>query len=192
MESILESGYYHTSSNEIARRAGVTWGTIQHQFGTREALLLDVVAEGWAQLETAVEEAQIEGATLEERLAAVLELLTVHYGTPPVLAQLQILFDLIQNPTTSETTRRAALEHGKALSRAWQPLFARALGGAAKEKDLVVYSFKALRGYLIGDLIASRIAPSPPRQHQAESALVVQGVAAAVRAEAGRRGIDVD
>jgi len=39
IQTILEVGYYQASSNAIARRAGVTWGTLQHQFGTREALL---------------------------------------------------------------------------------------------------------------------------------------------------------
>ncbi|MEY2458244.1 MAG: hypothetical protein QOG30_74, partial [Acidimicrobiaceae bacterium] len=33
--SILERGFYRASSNEITRRAGVTWGVIQHYFGTR-------------------------------------------------------------------------------------------------------------------------------------------------------------
>ena len=192
VESILASGYYHTSSNEIARRAGVTWGTIQHQFGTREALLLDVLAEEWAQLQADVEQAQITGETLEDRLAAVLNLLKAHYGAPRHLAHLQILLDLIQNPTTSDTTRQAALNHGQALSRAWQPLFARALGDAATEEDLVVYAFKALRGYLMGDLVASFIAPSPRRRHKVETDLVVAGVAAAVRAAARKIGIEVD
>ena len=196
-DALMDSRGYYTVPDgadwyEIARRAGVTWGTIQHQFGTREGLLLDVVSDGWVQLERAFEEANIEGTTLEVRLASVMDLLSDHYGTAPFLAHLQILFDLIQNPTTSEATRKAALDHGKTLSRAWQPLFARALGEAAQEKDLVVYAFKTLRGYLMGDLIASRISSSTVRQQRAEAAMVVQGVAAVVRTEAGRRGIDVD
>ena len=34
VRTILEVGYYKASSNEIARRAGVTWGAIQHLFGS--------------------------------------------------------------------------------------------------------------------------------------------------------------
>ena len=41
--SILERGYYRASSNEIARRADVTWGAIQYHFGTRVELLLAVL-----------------------------------------------------------------------------------------------------------------------------------------------------
>ena len=45
IDSVLEVGYYQSSTNEIARRAGVTWGVLQHQFGTREGLLLEVLKE---------------------------------------------------------------------------------------------------------------------------------------------------
>src|SRR4051794_5170995 len=94
VESILEKGYYQTSSNEIARRAGVTWGTLQHQFGTREALLLEVATERWASLQERVATANVEGDTLEERLHSVLVVLASHYGEPDQLAHLQILLDL--------------------------------------------------------------------------------------------------
>ena len=129
VQSILESGYYHTSSNEIARRADVTWGTLQHQFGSREGLLLAVArSRSWADLQEAVATAVIAGDTLEDRLAAVLKVLTEHYGAPAHLAQIQILLDLTQNPTTSDETRQAALAHGRSLAQAWKPLFASALG----------------------------------------------------------------
>lgn len=189
IESILESGYYHTSSNEIARRAGVTWGTLQHQFGSREALLLEVLNDRWARLQAAVATADIAGETIEERLRSVLAILEDHYGKPSHLAQMQILLDLIQNPKTSDETRQAALTHGRSLARAWKPLFARALGEAAKEPDLIAYAFTTLRGFLVGEIVASRIAPQ--RYTGVERDLLVRGVAAAVRDEARARGIAV-
>jgi AcrR family transcriptional regulator len=187
---ILELGFYQTSSNEIARRAGVTWGTLQHQFGTREALLLEVLDDAFLSLQDAVGTAEVVGSTLEERLAGVLSVLTNHYGTPPHLAHLQILLDLTQNPNTSDDTRAAVLAHGRELSRAWQPLFEQALGDAAREADLVAYAFATLRGYLLGELVASRITKSRYANKQRE--LVVRGVATTVRHEARVRGIQVD
>jgi len=189
VETILEKGYYQASSNEIARRAGVTWGTIQHQFGTREALLLAVLNDRWAVFDARMATAEIKGDTLEDRLTAVLDVLASHYEQPAQLAQLQILLDLSRNPNTSAETRRAIAEHGAELTRAWRPLFDRALGEVAREDDLLRYAFLTLRGYLSGSLIASSIAEvgddTVPR------ALLVEGVAAAIRAEAGRRGITV-
>jgi AcrR family transcriptional regulator len=57
---IVDEGFYRASSNRIARRAGVTWGVIQHHFGTRENLLLEVVREGIDELVTTFRQAEIE------------------------------------------------------------------------------------------------------------------------------------
>jgi AcrR family transcriptional regulator len=185
--SVLEKGYYQTSSNEIARRAGVTWGALQHQFGTREALLLAVLNDRWARLEELVATAELSGTTLEERLHALLDVLALHYAQPEHLVLLQILLDLSRNPNTSEETRAAIALHGAELTQAWQPLFVQALGDAAAEPDLVLYAFSTLRGYLSAKLIASSIADTADDTAQRE--LLVRGVAAAIRTEAEQRGL---
>jgi AcrR family transcriptional regulator len=190
VESILASGYYETSSNEIARRAGVTWGALQHQFGTREALLLEVLNDRWDRLQQSVAQAEIVGDTLEERLHGLLEVLAQHYGRPEHLVQIQILLDLSRNPNTSAETRKAAAVHGRQLTHTWQPLFRTALGDAASEDDLVRYAFTTLRGYLTGRVIASSIAETANDRVPRE--LLVRGVAAAVRSEAAARGIALD
>jgi AcrR family transcriptional regulator len=185
--SILEKGYYKSSSNEIARRAGVTWGVIQHQFGTREALLLEVLNDRWRRLQELVGSADVTGTTLEERLRRVVEVLEEHYGSAEHLAQIQILLDLSHNPDSSTETRRAVAEHGRKLGRAWQPLFHEALGDAADEQDLVLYAFTTLRGYLTGNLIARSI--TRPQNNRAQKEMLVAGVASVIRTEAARRGI---
>jgi AcrR family transcriptional regulator len=43
-ECIAELGYSNATMTEIARRAGVTWGAMQHQFGDKEAII-DAVIE---------------------------------------------------------------------------------------------------------------------------------------------------
>jgi AcrR family transcriptional regulator len=189
VDSILDKGYYQTSSNEIARRAGVTWGTLQHQFGTREALLLEVATERWGTLQERVATAKVEGETLEERLRSVLAVLASHYGQADQLAHLQILLDLSHSPDTSEATREAIAAHGAGLVQAWQPLFVQALGDAAADPELVRYAFSTLRGYLTGNLIATSIAELP--EHSAEQDMLVRGVACAVRQRAAEQGLSV-
>ncbi|HEX7096699.1 MAG TPA: TetR/AcrR family transcriptional regulator, partial [Acidimicrobiales bacterium] len=131
IECILETGYYEASSNAIARHAGVTWGTLQHQFGTRQGLLLEVIDDRWRRLVERIESTEITGATLEDRLQHVMAVLETHYGDPEHLVLLQIMLDLLQAPSTTESTRQAVLRHGQQLVRVWQPLFAQALGEAA-------------------------------------------------------------
>jgi AcrR family transcriptional regulator len=189
VQSILENGYYQTSSNKIAKAAGVTWGTLQHQFGTREALMLEVLNDEWARTQETIAVAQARGETLEERLDATMAILSRHYGSATYLALLEILLDLTQDPNTSAETRKAALAHGQRLSRAWQPLFKQALGEAAEDKELVRYAFKALRGYLIGDSISSRLTRAGA--DKAERRFMIQGIAAAIRAHAYARGIEL-
>lgn len=186
---ILELGYYQASSNEIARRAGVTWGVIQHQFGTREGLLLAVLNDRWATLEHRMATADVQGETLEERLQCVLDVLASYYGNPEHLVQLQIILDLSKNPKTSLEARQAVAAHGEELTRAWQPLFDSALGPAAKDLELVRYAFLTLRGYLQGAMISSRIADTADDSVQRQ--LLVRGVAAAIRERARQQGIEL-
>jgi AcrR family transcriptional regulator len=190
IESIVEKGYYQTSSNEIARRAGVTWGTIQHQFGTREQLLLAVMEERWHALEHAVATATVTGDTLEERLQSVLDVLATHYGRPSQLAHIQIALDLTHDPNVSTEARNAVRRHGAELERAWRPLFEQALGEAASDQDLVAYAFLTLRGFLTANLIASAISGKSTRATVRD--LLVRGVACEVRERAAARGLSIE
>jgi AcrR family transcriptional regulator len=189
VESIVEKGYYQTSSNEIARRAGVTWGTIQHQFGTRERLLLAVMEERWRVLERTVATATITGDTLEARLRSVLDVLATHYGSPSHLAHIQIALDLTHDPNVSTDARNAVRRHGEELGRAWRPLFEQALGEAASDQDLVAYAFLTLRGFLTANLIGAAISGKSTRSSPRD--LLVRGVACVVRERAAEQGLSI-
>jgi AcrR family transcriptional regulator len=176
---ILEEGYYQTSSNDIARRAGVTWGALQYQFGRRETLLLEVLRASWRELHEQIRSARITGATLEERLESLLELLATHYARPDHLAELQILLDLSHDPSTSDTAVEAIALHGAELNRLWQPLFEQVLGDAATDQETTRYVFLTARGYLTGNLIASSISPTADDALQRH--MLINGMASAVR-----------
>ena len=124
VECILERGYYQTELQRHRPAAGVTWGAIQYHFGTREALLLEVLNHRWHELTEDLRHAEIRGDTLEERLTVLLGL-DRHYGEPEHLAHLQILLDLSRGPTTTASTRKAIAEYGAALNEVWLPLFER-------------------------------------------------------------------
>jgi len=207
VSTVIDVGYYKASSNEIARRAGVTWGSIQHLFGSREQLMLDVVNDFGASLERSFAGGVVEGDTLEIRLRQVFDLLAAHYEKDTYLVQVQILLDLSANPKMSARGRRAIKRNsGQVFDSLARPLLARALGEVAAEHDLVLYAFMTMRGYLVSCAIARLIAEFPEGAvlrlavvdtggsgNEAQSRdLVVRGVAAMVREEAIRRGYDVD
>ena len=184
---ILEEGFAASSAKHITERAGVTWGVIQHQFGTREALLLEVLDDMWARLQDLVQHADVGSGTLEERLGALLDVLALHYGRPEHLVALQIGLDLANNPNTSAATRRAVIRHADRLARAWQPLSVDTLGPLAEDRELVSYTFAALRGYLIGSTIGREFGHK--QRDATERQLLVDGIAASLRREAQRRNL---
>ena len=179
VECILESGYYQTSTNDIAKRSGVTWGALQYQFGNREGLLLEVLNSRWHELHRHLGSAQITGATIEERLESVLTVLSLHYAEPAHLAHLQILLDLSHDPRTSAAARKAVAIHGMELTREWKPLFVQALGEAAADDEIVRYAFLVTRGYLTGQLISGSIATTV--DDTVVRQLLINGIACAIR-----------
>jgi AcrR family transcriptional regulator len=201
--TVIDVGYYKASSNEIARRAGVTWGSIQHLFGSREKLMLDVVNDYGARLQEKFENASIEGDTLEDRLRSLLDVLSTHYEQAGYLVQVQILLDLSANPKMPARSRRAIRnQNGRAFDSLAKPLLARALGDIAAEHDLALYTFMTLRGYLASCAISRLILElsedsvvrliSGDGNDEAQRDFVVRGVAATLREEAQRRGYDLD
>jgi AcrR family transcriptional regulator len=190
VSTVADVGYYKASSNEIARRAGVTWGAIQHLFGSREQMMLEVVSDLRSRFQDRVSTAQIDGESLEDRLHRVMDVLAEHYEDPAFLVQLQILLDLSVNPGISaharDELRRRAVDDFRPMV---QPLFDQALGPAARERDLVDYALGTMVGHLesqqIGDLAAELPDMSTTR------AFIVRGVATVIREELARRAARV-
>ena len=156
IDCILDRGFYRASSNEIARRAGMTWGAIQYHFGTREKLMLAALEvfnrDFEATLVAAHEGDFYDSGSVAERLEKLAGLLALQYARPQYLATLQIILNLSHNPETSAETA-AALEHFEAtLSAQLTSLIARAIGGGADE-DAVTFVFHALRGLSVSHLI---------------------------------------
>ena len=187
VETVAEIGYYKASSNQIARRAGVTWGAIQHLFGSREQMMLAVAQDIQTRYRDRVATAEIDGSSLEDRLDQVIDVLAVHYEDPAFLVEVQILLDLSVNPGLSaaarDELRRTAVAE---FTRASQPLFAQAIGAAAGEQDLVDFAFSTLVAHLESQQI-TRLASERP-ESSASRALLVRALASFLRDEMGRRG----
>ena len=155
---ILERGFYRASSNEIARRAGVTWGVIQHHFGTREALMLAVLEDGASRFVELVEDAEIEPGTAEERIEQLIEILMAHYGTPEYLAYVQVLLNMDHDPDTSVEVRRTMRSVAERANDHLRRLLREALGPAQHEPDLATTLFLTLRGFALSHQLLDTMA----------------------------------
>lgn len=155
---ILECGFYRASTNEIARRAGVTWGVIQHYFGTREALMLAVLQDGAGQFAELMEDAHIEGGTAEDRVEQLMDILTSHYGQPEFLAYLQVLLNMDHDPRTSVEVRKTMREVAGRSQDHVRRLLREALGPANSTPDLAITVFLVLRGFAISQQLQGTMA----------------------------------
>jgi AcrR family transcriptional regulator len=175
IDCILDRGFYRASSNEIARRAGMTWGAIQYHFGTREKLMLAALEvfnrDFEATLAAAHDDEAFGAGSTAQRLEKLAALLALQYARPQYLATLQIILNLSHNPETSAETA-AALEHFEAtLSAQLTSLIARAIGPDTAEggadASTVTFVFHALRGLSVSHLINAETTARkvPSEQH---------------------------
>jgi AcrR family transcriptional regulator len=143
---ILDKGYYRASSNEIARRAGVTWGVIQYHFGTRERLMLAVFEDACQKLIDNSKNAKIVGDTVEEQLSSYFANLMTFYGRPEYLAYLEISLNLTRDPEASAETMEA-------LRRLRDELPAHHPHPRSVPKSCHSLVFESLRGLILSHLL---------------------------------------
>src|SRR5205807_3277071 len=144
---ILERGFYRASSNEITRRAGVSWGVIQYYFGSREALMLAVLRDGARRFSDLVASSHADGTTVAERLCSLLDTLDSHYGQPEYLAYVQIALNMDHDPQTSAEVRKTLHEVAERSTKDVRRMLREALGPATRVRDLADTVFLAFRGF---------------------------------------------
>jgi AcrR family transcriptional regulator len=148
---IVDEGFYRASSNRIARRAGVTWGVIQHHFGTREKLMLEVVREGVDELVTTFEQAEVEGPTAAARLESLADVVWSHYCRPEFLASIQIVMNLTRDPATAGATVESINNLGHRMEASWQRLVDQVVPPADQTPGFGRALFFILRGVAVGE-----------------------------------------
>ncbi len=145
---ISELGYHGASSNEIARRAGITWGVIQYHFGTRESVLLAVVDHAIDELKSDLDAITVLGTTPTERLASVSTVVWTYFSSPHYRAYLEIYLNLTRDPAASGEARRRLAEIESELGLHWHRIAEEAFSGV----DSFVLErllFASLRGLAI-------------------------------------------
>ena len=169
IECINDLGFYRGSStNEIARRAGVSWGVIQHYFGNREGLMLAVLEDGAIHMVETVQEARIDGATTVERMTQLIEVFSAHYARPNYLASLQVLLNMDHDPRTSTEVRNTMLQVAERSHAHVRRLLREALGPAMNKPELATTIFLVIRGFsfsqqLLDSMAYDTVAPKRDR-----------------------------
>jgi AcrR family transcriptional regulator len=88
---IKEGGFGNASSSRIAERAGITWGAVQHHYGSKEEIL-DAILEILQQKFTALMSApQLREGDLQQRVDRFVERLWRHYQQDEFIVAVEIL-----------------------------------------------------------------------------------------------------
>jgi AcrR family transcriptional regulator len=117
--SISELGFKRSTASEIARRAGVTWGAVQHHFGGKDGILTAVLEDSFNRFAERLSGIDVAGESLEARAELFVERAWEHFGS----AHFRSTFEILQHYAEPSG------EHGwqgqmlAAWNRVWSQLF---------------------------------------------------------------------
>lgn len=119
---IAEHGFARASTTRIAKRAGVTWGVLQHQFGDKAAMLEAVVDRVLEEGMQMADESSVPEVGVAERVVALERILWRGLQTPTYRALLEIQLHSGHGQMEMTLADRAASGLTKAreeISRRW-------------------------------------------------------------------------
>src|SRR5262245_42810971 len=170
VESIAEVGCQRTTATEIAKRAGVTWGAVQHHFGAKGGILEAVLEDTFERFEARLGDIPVD-TPLERRVAPFVERAWQPFSTPHFHSTLELLLHHGKGdgsevpPHWQETMFRA-------FDRVFERLFSDS-GLPRRERG-------ALHQYAVAQLVglAAISMLDEPRSHRAQLALLEKTVLA--------------
>ena len=140
VESIAEVGYQKTTAAEIARRAGVSWGAVQHHFGDKDGILLAAVEESFHRFAELLADVP-DDESLEKRVALFVDRGWQHFSSDYYRPTFEILLNLPPDLDLS-------WQHE--MLGAWNLIWSRYFPGSKPSRrrtvDLMHYAISVLTG----------------------------------------------
>jgi AcrR family transcriptional regulator len=145
IECITEVGFQRTTAAEITRRAGVTWGAVQHQFGGKNGILRAVVQDSFDRFAERLSDIPGLEAPLEDRVAGFVDGAWEHFGSDDYRSTFEILLSL-DAPTEGgpEPVWQGEMMH--AWSAIWSGVFADSRLSRRESLGLQRHTISALVG----------------------------------------------
>ena len=142
VESIAEVGFGRTTASEIARRAGVTWGAVQHHFGGKDGILEAVLEDSFGRFAERLADIPVR-APRAERVSLFIDRAWEHFGSPHYRSTFEILLSYTP-PPDAEPLWQTRMFH--AWNRIWSELFADARLSRRRTVALQTYTISVLSG----------------------------------------------
>ena len=145
-ESIAEVGFARATASEITRRAGVTWGAVQHHFGGKDGLLVAVVEDSFNRFAARLEGIPVEGVPLAARVSDFIDRAWEHFAS----REYRSTFEILLNNLGREDADGDSPTWQGSMFRAWDGIWMRLFHDAtiARRRHIVVehYVISTLSG----------------------------------------------
>jgi AcrR family transcriptional regulator len=145
VEGIAEVGFARTTAAEITRRAGVTWGAVQHHFGDKDGILVAVLEGSFDRFSARLDDIPTEDASLEKRASLFIDRAWEHFGSPFYRSTFEILLDHAgrEEPTDEPSWQQRMF---LAWDRIWMRIFGDADISRSRHFVLQHYTISVLSG----------------------------------------------
>jgi AcrR family transcriptional regulator len=168
--TIGEVGFQRATASEITRRAGVTWGAVQHHFGHKDGILAAVLEDSFGRFAERVSDIAVE-APVAERVGLFVDRAWLHFASPHYRSTFEILLSQAAADPEAEPAWRAR------MFRAWDASWARLFGdcGAPRQRTRTIqhYTLSVLSGLACMAMLEG----SAPRFLEGELALLKETLA---------------
>ena len=91
IELINEKGFSAASSTQIAKKAGVTWGAVQHHFGSKEEILEEVLQRSHRRFHETLSAKRFTTGDFDKRVGKYVDAAWAHYQGKEYMATMEIL-----------------------------------------------------------------------------------------------------
>jgi len=145
VEAIADLGFQKTTAAEIARRAGVTWGAVQHHFGGKEGILVAVLQDSFARFAERLSVIDRDTPALADRVSAFIDHAWEHFASDDYRSS----FEILLNFTAEEPADGDGFWRGEMLGAwndIWTELFAEVELPARRRVVLQHYTISVLSG----------------------------------------------
>jgi AcrR family transcriptional regulator len=120
---IAENGYQQATVTRIAELSGVSWGGIQHQFGSKAAIIQAVLDHTLDEFMMGVQSISTQDDQLETRVKVLVEGAWRLVNRPGFLAFLEIVLSHRHEPHKSNPAWRYTARVSKVMIAVWDHLF---------------------------------------------------------------------
>ncbi len=152
---IRERGFAAATASNIARRAAITWGAAQHQFGSKEEILEAILQLAYAQYIEAMSAPGLSGGSRRQRARELVTRMWAHYQGDYYRVSLEIL--RATRGARAQRARAWEQRQGRAHLRVVRNVFPESHLSDAQLQEALTFTHCCLTGLAMEPLFKARV-----------------------------------